>query len=106
MADDRHFVGGDYYRICDRTGYKVRARKTKREWTGNIVREQSFELRQPQDFVRGRKDPQTVPLPRPRQTDIFVDPQFRITNNMFNGQLEDHIRITMDGNPRIWHERL
>lgn len=102
MADDRHYVPGDWYRICDRTGYKVRASKTKKEWTGNIVRDQSFELRQPQDFVRGRKDPQTVPDARPRQTNHFIEPNYRITMKTFDGENEDNIRITMDGIPRVW----
>lgn len=74
MADDRHYVPGDFYRICDRTGFKMRAGKTRQEWTHNIVRDQSFEERQPQDFVRGVYDNQNVPLPRPRQPDRFINP--------------------------------
>lgn len=72
MADDRHYVPGDFYRICDRTGFKIRANRTKKEWTGRIVRSQSFELRQPQDFVTGVRDDQTVPEPRPRPADVFI----------------------------------
>ena len=67
MADDRHYIPGSFYRLDERTGFKVRAEKTKREWTGRIVRDQSWEARQPQDFVRGVRDDQTVPDPRPRQ---------------------------------------
>lgn len=72
MADDKHYVGGDYYMIDDRTGFKVRAARTKKEWTGRIVREQSFEPRQPQDLVQGVPDIQTVPEPRPRQVNVFL----------------------------------
>lgn len=79
MADDRHYVPGDWYRICDRTGFKVRAKHTKQEWTHNIVREQSFEERQPQDFVRGVYDYQNVPLPRPRSPDRFINPNLNTT---------------------------
>lgn len=74
MADDKHYVPGDYYRICERTGFKVRAGRTRKEWTGRFVRDQSFEPRQPQDFVRGVRDDQTVPNPRPRQVDTFIGP--------------------------------
>ena len=72
MADDKHYVPGDFYRICDRTGFKVRASATQQEWTQNIVRKQSWEPRQMQDFVRGIADDQVVPMPRPRQTDVEV----------------------------------
>lgn len=72
MADDKHYVPGDFYRMCDRTGFKVRAGRTQKEWTGMIVRGQSWERRHPQDFVRGVRDDQTVPMPRPRQVDLFI----------------------------------
>lgn len=74
MADDKHYVPGDFYRICERTGFKVRAFHTRKEWTGRIVRDQSFEMRHPQDFVRGVEDKQAAPDPRPRQTDTFLGP--------------------------------
>jgi hypothetical protein len=73
MADDKHYVPGDFYRICDRTGFKVRASKTRKQWDNLIVRLESFEPRQPQDFVRGVPDNQTVPEPRPHQKDIFIN---------------------------------
>lgn len=71
MADDKHYVGGDFYRICDRTGFKVRAKRTRKEWTGLIVRDQSWEPRQPQDFVTGVRDDQSVYDPRPRSVDAY-----------------------------------
>lgn len=74
MADDKHYVGGEWYRICDRTGFKIRAPRTRKEWTDRIVREQSWEPRQPQDFVQGLPDDQTVSDPRPRQLDQFQGP--------------------------------
>jgi hypothetical protein len=63
---------GDFWRICDRTGRKVPASQTRREWNGLIVDKSVFEPRQPQDFVRGRAERMGVPDPRPRQTDRFV----------------------------------
>lgn len=74
MADDKHFVMGDYYRICERTGFKIRAGRTRKEWTNRIVRDKSFEMRQPQDFVQGVRDDQTVYEPRPRSVDSFQGP--------------------------------
>ena len=63
MGDDYRL--GDFYRICDRTGFKVRASQTSKEWNGLIVRDKSCEPRQSQDFVRGVPDRQDVPDPRP-----------------------------------------
>jgi len=74
MADDKHYVMGDFYRIDDRTGFKVRARKTRQEWTGLIVDRARWEARQPQDFVKGVTDDQNVPLPRPRSVDAYDGP--------------------------------
>lgn len=74
MADDLHYVPGSFYRICDRTGFKIRADKTRAEWTTRIIRTQSWEARQPQDFVRGVADPQYVPDARPQQQNVFIGP--------------------------------
>lgn len=74
MADDKHYVGGEWYRICDRTGFKIRDVRTRKEWTNRIVRNQSWEPRQPQDMVQGVTDDQTVVDPRPRQINQFQGP--------------------------------
>lgn len=89
---------GSYYRACARTGYKVRAERTAKEWTGNYVRDQSFELRNAQDFVRGRRDNQIAPDARPRPPPVFEGPAYRIIQNECDGPA---IRITQNGQPRI-----
>lgn len=66
------FKLGDYYQICDRSGFKVRASETKKEWNGRIVREEDFERRHPQDFARGRRDDQRVPFSSPEEEDRFL----------------------------------
>ncbi len=63
---------GDFNRTCDRTGFKVKASHTTEEWTGNIVRTQSWEERHPQDLIRSIPDRQDVPDARPEQTDSFL----------------------------------
>jgi hypothetical protein len=68
------YIAGDFWRICDRSGFRVRASDTAREWNGLIVRKGDFEERHPQDFVRGRKDRQTVPDPRPEPTVTMIGP--------------------------------
>lgn len=65
---------GDFYRICDRCGYKVHASQTARTWDNLWVhRVGCFETRHPQDFVRGRVDVQAVREARPEATDTFLD---------------------------------
>lgn len=63
-----------FYRIDDRTGFKVRADRTVKEWDGTIVAREDFEARHPQDFVRGRRDTMAVPDPRPEPADVFQYP--------------------------------
>ena len=63
---------GDFNRICDRTGQKIKASWSRKEWTGNVVRSQSWEPRHPQDLIRSIPDRQDVPDPRPEQTDTFL----------------------------------
>jgi hypothetical protein len=75
MGTKLRFKPGSWYRVCDRTGMVYRAEHTQKQWNNIIVRNRSFEERQPQDFVRGRRDDQTVPEPRPRQTNVFLGVQ-------------------------------
>lgn len=63
---------GDFWRIDDITGTKVRASQTVRQWDGLITTDP--DERNPQDFVRGRKDNQNVPDPRPEGVDTFLGP--------------------------------
>jgi len=61
---------GGFWRICDRTGFKVRAEDTQEEWNGLIVAKSVYEARHPQDFVKGRVDQQAVRGARPRPGDL------------------------------------
>lgn len=72
MGAELHYKPGSFYRICDRTGFATRAERTSQEWNGLMVRDSVFEARQPQDFVKGVQDNQTVPLARPRQVNSFL----------------------------------
>lgn len=74
MGTELHFKMGSFYRIDDRTGFATRAERTRQEWTGLIVDRARWEPRQPQDFVKGVVDDQTVPLPRPRSVDAYDGP--------------------------------
>ena len=72
MADDKHYVPGDYYQLDDISGFKVRASHTKQQWDSRVTAPKSFSPRQPQDLVTGVRDDQSVPVPRPRQANMFT----------------------------------
>lgn len=72
MGTKLRYKPGSFYRVCDLTGFSVRAEDTRKQWNNYIVRNRSFEERNAQDFVRGRRDDQTVPNPRPRSTNQFL----------------------------------
>jgi len=65
---------GDHNVICDRCGCKFHASQTSKTWDGLIVCSEDFETRHPQDFVRGRKDDQTIPDGRPEAITSLVGP--------------------------------
>lgn len=68
------YVPGDFKRICDVSGFLVKASETRMQWDGLIVRLEDWTPRNPQDFVRGRADRQRVPRPRPEAADKFACP--------------------------------
>lgn len=61
---------GDARAIDDRTGFKVWKSDLKWEWDNLLVVDP--DIRNPQDFVTGVPDPQTVPNPRPEQPNVFL----------------------------------
>jgi len=65
---------GDYWLICDRTGRKILASESRRQWDGLVVHKDVWEARHPQEFVRGLRDLQTVPISRPKGPLVFIGP--------------------------------
>jgi hypothetical protein len=74
MGRDLKYRPGSYYMVDDRTGFAGRAETMKREWDGLMVSERRWEPRQPQDYVRGVRDDQTVPIARPNARPTFYGP--------------------------------
>lgn len=72
MGHADYFKKGDYNVVCDRCGFKFKASELKLTWDGLFVCRKDWEPRQPQDFVRGRVDDQSVPIARPEQPDRFL----------------------------------
>ena len=66
---------GDHWKICDRSGFRVPASETVKEWNGAIVRRDLAEPRHPQDLMRIRRpEDLRVPDPRPPPVDVYVGP--------------------------------
>lgn len=70
------FKKGSWNRISDRSGFKVKADRTRKEWTNAIVMDREWEPRNAQEFVRGIPDMQAAPDPRPEAADTFQNAQF------------------------------
>lgn len=66
------YLSGGYNQIDDRTGFKVKNTWTRKEWTGNTIRTQSWEERHPQDLIRSVQDRQHVDDPNPEAADNFL----------------------------------
>lgn len=70
----KRFVLGQWAAVCDRCGREYLARDLSLEWTGLRVCGDCFDVRHPQDFVRGREDRQAPPWVRPAQEGTDVSP--------------------------------
>ena len=67
---------GDWWLQDDRTGRKILASDSVREWTGSIVHKDHAidRYRHPQEIPRPIIDRQSVANPRPRGIDTFIGP--------------------------------
>lgn len=69
----------DYYKdgtnnaICDYCGKKFKANKLLKTWDGLWVCRNDFEVRHPQDYVRGVRDDTRPELSRPEAQNVFVE---------------------------------
>jgi len=63
---------GDWNVVCYECGRKRKASYMKRHWQGYYVCPEHWEVRHPQDFVRGVADVQTPPWTQPMPPNEFV----------------------------------
>lgn len=83
MAQFSKYNKGEWEALCDSCGRKFKSSKLKQRWDGLMVCAQDWEIRQPQDFVRGVPDPQLVPWVRDEPTDVYGPVCF--TNSAISG---------------------
>jgi hypothetical protein len=63
---------GDWKALCDVCGREYKSSQLKQRWDGLMCCHQDWEIRQPQDFVRGVADTQIAPWTRPEPSDYFI----------------------------------
>lgn len=60
--------------ICMASGFKRKLSRMVRQWDGALVDHQFVDRRNPQDFVTGVPDNQSLPLSNPESPDTFIEP--------------------------------
>jgi len=66
------FKKGDWNAICDVCGFEYKASELRKRWDGMRVCRDDFEERHPQDFLKGRRDDQSVLWTRPDNNNKLV----------------------------------
>lgn len=61
-----YYALGDWNATCDQCGRGFKFSSLRKRWDNAWTCDACWEIRQPQDFVRGVKDDQSVPVGRPR----------------------------------------
>ena len=64
MAGKTYFEAGSWNYFCDLCGKKGKSSDARKTWDGHRVCSHHNEVRNPQDFVRGVEDDQSVPWTR------------------------------------------
>ena len=72
MSYTSRYDNGDWIADCDVCGRKYKASALTERWDGLMCCDDDWEIRQPQDFVRGVPDTQIAPWLRPEPADSFV----------------------------------
>lgn len=66
------YFKGDWNSICDVCGRKFKSSALEQRWDGLMCCPDDWEIRQPQDFVRGVPDTQVAPWIRHEANDSFL----------------------------------
>jgi hypothetical protein len=68
--------------ICHQCGFKKKSSEITKQWDGLLVCRECVDPRHPQDFVRGRRDRQTVPFSNPQSlTPTFASGDYYADQN-------------------------
>lgn len=73
MGEDGWRIG-DHRVISDRSGRKIWASESRKQWNGLVVHESEWEPRHPLDSIRARRENPGVQNARPEPPDTFIGP--------------------------------
>ena len=93
------WADGQWNFFCDLCGKKEKSSKGKKTWDNFYVCQRHEEVRNPQDFLKGVKDDQTVPWSRPEPTDTFVQSCSGAGNSAWAGQAVAGCSVAGNANP-------
>lgn len=71
------YFKGQWKAVCQRCGLDKLSSEIRKEWTGLRVCKECFDVRNPQDFVRGVRDDQTVPWVSPVPEPVYLQDPYR-----------------------------
>ena len=72
MRERNNYRHGDHNVICEYSGFKIKRSEARYTWDGHLVKEEFWEPRHPQDFLRGKADNQAVRDARPEGDNDFI----------------------------------
>lgn len=72
MSYTPRYDKGNWKADCDVCGRTYKSSELQKRWDGLMCCRHDWEIRQPQDFVRGVADTQIAPWTRPEPADQFV----------------------------------
>lgn len=72
MGDADYYAPGQWNFYCDLCGKKAKSSMAMKTWDNFYVCKHHKEVRNPQDFLRGIRDNQSVPWNRSKSVDLFV----------------------------------
>lgn len=67
-----HYKSGEWNALCDVCGLKYKSSELQKRWDGMMVCKQDYEVRHPQDYMRGPRGEKGIPWSRPEPADRFV----------------------------------
>lgn len=83
--------------ICQASGFEYPLRELVRQWDGALVHPSFCDKRNPQDFLRARRE-STLPYTSPEAPDVFIGDAI-LTEDGFALVTEDGYILTTEGNP-------
>ena len=93
MSYTARYDKGNWKAICDVCGRLYKATMLQKRWDGLMCCDEDWEIRQPQDFVKGQADHQIAPWLRDESTNNFIPFNFTEFLNAVTGGTTSTIDI-------------